>query len=84
MPPAGNATIALIGLVGQACAFASMLVQAKPRIDSDIAKIRFILSSSDVLGVALARWPRLFPQGAPSMVQVVQYINFLIFYADLA
>jgi hypothetical protein len=46
MPPAGKATITLIGLVGQAWAFVSMLAQANPRIDSDSERIRFILVSS--------------------------------------
>src|SRR5262245_42805019 len=40
MPPAEKATIARIGLVGQACAHASPFAQARARSDSNIKQTR--------------------------------------------
>src|SRR5262249_42691889 len=40
MPPAEKATIARIGLVGQACAHVAPLAKARPRTDSNMKQIR--------------------------------------------
>src|SRR5436190_14657309 len=46
MPPAEKATIARIGLVGQACAHASPFAKARARTDSNMKQIRVMPFSS--------------------------------------
>ena len=62
MPPAEKATIARIGLVGQACAHVAPLAKARPRTDSTMEQIRVM----SVLARIEARIGRMLqPEACP-------------------